>query len=198
MGWRAHAVVSACLVVGCAKVPPPPKPAPVTAAKGGDVAPGDALGPLVYVGAVGDRLGFGDGPPHPDGALDQAFRVRIAGPVTALAFYNSDPKGALAAPQIWDTICGDTPFPKAFGFPLTKGGQTGTLVVVDAHGKTINDACAYPTHPFAPEGEVVTLFVNDPNRELREGRIFSLRVVRPDGHADQTSVTILQPPEPAK
>jgi hypothetical protein len=176
---------------GCAhRQPPPPPVAKSPAAKGATADDGE-LGPLVRVGFDKDVLGPVDGPLEKDGKPDYAFRVRIGGKATAIALYNSDTKGKLAAHEIWDTVCGATPFPPALDMPFHTGAETAALAVVDAQGQLLNAGCTMPPHEFAKEGEIVTLYVADPWNILREGRVFSLAVLRPDGRVDRSTVILV-------
>lgn len=175
---------------GCAKLPPPTRPPTHVAVVGEPAAKGE-VGPLVRVGFRDDALGPEDGPVRKDGQPDFAFRVRLSGTVSALALINSDPQGHLAAPEIWDTIIGPTPYPKALGLPFRTGGETASLALVDAEGTLLNEAGSLSAHVFDGAGEIVTIYVADPWNNLREGRAFTLLVLRPDGVVDRSTVILV-------
>jgi hypothetical protein len=147
------------------------------------------VGPLVRLGFTEDRLSPNDAPLVPDGARDYAFRVRLAGEVAALALIASDAHGNPSTAEQWDTIVGDTPIPAVLHVPFKLGAETASLAVVDAGGTLLNPSVTMPLRVF--HDELVTIYAADPWGFFREGRAFTLLVLRPDGRVDRSTVVLV-------
>jgi hypothetical protein len=86
-----------------------------------------------------DRVGEGDTATHPGGLDDGAFDVELDGPLDALILVVTTADGMEC---VWDTIVGDSPFPKGVSVDpaYQRGSDTWVLGVADSSGFLLNGA----------------------------------------------------------
>ena len=172
--------------MGCLARPP----APVATSAPHAAADVDELGPLVAQGlgpdvAVPQDLAIGH-----DGERDDYFQVSLSGPVVAFVLAMSDLRGRPIGPGVWDTIVGDVPIAEAFGLSgFHRGNETAGLALFDEAGTALNPKGTFPPQRF--RSAIVRVVASDPWGYFREGRAFTLLVLRPDGHVDRTTATLL-------
>ena len=182
---RSIATLTVAALIGCRPRPPAPVATPPPSA----VAAVDELGPLVANGfgldvAVPQDIGVGH-----DAERDYYFQVRVSGPVVAFALAMSDVRGRPLGPGVWDTFVGSTPIPEAIGLAFHRGDETAGLALFDEAGTPLNPRGSFPAQRF--QSTVVRVVASDPWGYFREGRAFTLLVLRPDGRVDRSTATLV-------
>lgn len=183
--WARLSLCVALVFVGCAPLPPPPKPV----AKPTAGPPKRDLGPLVAIGFTADRVGHDNADLKPDGDVDFELRVRVSGDVKALLLHSSDAAGKPLGGEIWDTLRSGK-IPPEWHLATSEAAWTWAIGVYDDHDKALNPDLELS--PTTLNDVTLRLFVGDPGRQrFVTGRTYTLVVQRSDGSVDRTTTTIL-------